>query len=123
MDCVDTVVCCCCLLFVVKRGESGYFRIKRGNNECGIEDQITGSSADAIWSKGTDPRPGPEPKECLEVTTKKECLGPKEYGDCEWCDFGSNIGGCFYKGDKEPGATCVSAIDSAAASLLGSKSV
>eukprot|EP00928_Gymnodinium_smaydae_P036312 TRINITY_DN253_c0_g1_i2.p1 TRINITY_DN253_c0_g1~~TRINITY_DN253_c0_g1_i2.p1 ORF type:complete len:389 (-),score=72.92 TRINITY_DN253_c0_g1_i2:156-1262(-) len=30
--------------------ENGYFRIKRGNNECGIEDAVTGSSATAKWA-------------------------------------------------------------------------
>jgi len=32
-------------------GEEGYFRIKRGNNECGIEGQVTASANDAVWSK------------------------------------------------------------------------
>jgi len=32
-------------------GENGYFRIKRGNSECGIEDGVTFSAADATWSK------------------------------------------------------------------------
>jgi cathepsin B len=32
-------------------GEKGYFRIKRGNSECGIEDGVTFSGADATWSK------------------------------------------------------------------------
>eukprot|EP00405_Crypthecodinium_cohnii_P005111 CAMPEP_0194751994 /NCGR_PEP_ID=MMETSP0323_2-20130528/5868_1 /TAXON_ID=2866 ORGANISM="Crypthecodinium cohnii, Strain Seligo" /NCGR_SAMPLE_ID=MMETSP0323_2 /ASSEMBLY_ACC=CAM_ASM_000346 /LENGTH=366 /DNA_ID=CAMNT_0039668695 /DNA_START=59 /DNA_END=1159 /DNA_ORIENTATION=+ len=32
-------------------GEGGYFRIKRGNNEGGIEDQVTGASHDAKWGK------------------------------------------------------------------------
>jgi len=33
-------------------GEKGYFRIARGNNECGIEDSVVGSSPSAKWSKG-----------------------------------------------------------------------
>ena len=33
------------------QGEEGYFRIKRGNNECGIEGQVTASANDAVWSK------------------------------------------------------------------------
>jgi len=32
-------------------GEKGYFRIKRGNSECGIEDGVTFSAKDAKWSK------------------------------------------------------------------------
>lgn len=35
-------------------GEKGHFRIKRGNNECGIEDEVTGSSADATWGNKPD---------------------------------------------------------------------
>jgi len=89
-------------------GEDGYFRIKRGKNECGIEDGVTFSSPTAKWSKGSDPRPGPEPKDCLQLTKKNACLSPKQYGSCEWCNFGSNVGGCFDKGDKVPGAKCSS---------------
>ena len=32
-------------------GEKGYFRIKRGNSECGIEDGVTFSASTATWSK------------------------------------------------------------------------
>merc|ERR1712187_102291 len=32
-------------------GEKGYFRIRRGNNEGGIEDQAIASSPDAKWSR------------------------------------------------------------------------
>ena len=32
-------------------GEKGYFRIVRGTNEGGIEDQVTGSHSDAKWAK------------------------------------------------------------------------
>jgi cathepsin B len=32
-------------------GEKGYFRIRRGQNEGGIEDQVIGSSPDAKWSR------------------------------------------------------------------------
>merc|ERR1712194_462367 len=87
-------------------GEKGYFRIRRGNNEGGIEDGITASSPTAKWSKGSDPRPGPDPKDCLDINKKTACLDPKQYDACEWCDFGSDVGGCFDKGDKVPGAKC-----------------
>merc|ERR1719502_1367939 len=32
-------------------GEEGYFRIKRGNNEGGIESQVIGASSSATWAK------------------------------------------------------------------------
>jgi len=32
-------------------GEKGYFRIIRGTNNCGIEDMVTASAPDAIWSQ------------------------------------------------------------------------
>jgi len=35
-------------------GEEGYFRIRRGNNEGGIEDQVIGSSAKAVWGKKSE---------------------------------------------------------------------
>merc|ERR1711862_543828 len=33
-------------------GEKGYFRIRRGNNEGGIEDEVVASSPNAKWAKG-----------------------------------------------------------------------
>jgi len=35
-------------------GEKGYFRIRRGHNEGGIEDQVIAASADAAWGKKRD---------------------------------------------------------------------
>merc|ERR1711972_1199032 len=35
-------------------GEKGYFRIRRGNNEGGIEDQAIASAPDARWSRAGD---------------------------------------------------------------------
>merc|ERR1711908_183209 len=35
-------------------GEKGYFRIKRGNSECGIEDNIAAAAADATWGSVKD---------------------------------------------------------------------
>ena len=90
-------------------GEDGYFRIRRGTNECGIEGGITGSSPDAIWTKGKNPRPGPEPKACYTLKAEADCLSPKEYGSCQWCSFGSNVFGCFSKGESVPGSNCTGA--------------
>mmetsp|Transcript_1997 Transcript_1997/g.3703 ORF Transcript_1997/g.3703 Transcript_1997/m.3703 type:complete len:415 (-) Transcript_1997:332-1576(-) len=44
-------------------GEKGYFRIKRGDNESGIEDQVTFSPAHAKWSVGGS-RPSQSPGHC-----------------------------------------------------------
>merc|ERR1719305_1966277 len=38
-------------------GEKGYFRIKKGNNEGGIEDQVTFSDPSASWGKKTEIAP------------------------------------------------------------------
>ena len=84
-------------------GEAGYFRIRRGHNECGIEAGVTGSSPDATWSKGANPHP--DTKDCLDVKAKTECLSPDEF-NCMWCDCGSGVGMCDDKGDKVPGAKC-----------------
>lgn len=35
-------------------GEKGYFRIRRGNNECNIEDEVTASSPHAKWGQESD---------------------------------------------------------------------
>merc|ERR1712228_795515 len=45
-------------------GENGYFRIRRGTNEAGIEEQVTSSSSDAKWSGGVLPPAPPTPKGC-----------------------------------------------------------
>lgn len=45
-------------------GESGYFRIRRGTNEAGIEEQVTSSSSDSKWSGGVLPPAPPAPKGC-----------------------------------------------------------
>merc|ERR1711988_268186 len=35
-------------------GEKGYFRIRRGTNECGVEYQAVASAPDAKWSRAGD---------------------------------------------------------------------
>jgi len=35
-------------------GEKGYFRIRRGNNEGGIESQVVGSASNAKWTKSAE---------------------------------------------------------------------
>jgi cathepsin B len=58
-------------------GEKGYFRIKKGENECGIENQVTFSAANAKWVQGT---PGPSPGGCDAQQSESAC----EAAGCEW---------------------------------------
>merc|ERR1712072_561437 len=53
-------------------GEKGYFRIRRGNNEGGIENQVIGSAADAKWSKGSAMGPSPG-SETAQVAAPLNC--------------------------------------------------
>merc|ERR1712216_70416 len=86
-------------------GEKGYFRIRRGNNEGGIEDQVIGSAPDAKWKKGSAPGPSPGPSPVPpsppsppgpSPSPTDDCLLQAEQGDCEakategchWCDPG-----------------------------------
>ena len=86
-------------------GEKGYFRIKRGNSECGIEDGVTFSAADAKWTQGASPSPSPGPgpgpspgpgpapgpSNCVMNNDKASCSG--EAG-CFWCSY-LGEGFCF----------------------------
>jgi len=69
-------------------GEKGYFRIIRGQNECGIEAQVTSSSADATWSGGVLPPAPPAPSGCKgamrEVCEDAKSAGPSVCRGC--CD-------------------------------------
>jgi len=65
-------------------GEKGYFRIKRGNNEAGIEDQVTFSPANAKWSPGgSGPSPGPSPS-CKDSEDSSYCGYTKSANDCKF---------------------------------------
>jgi len=64
-------------------GENGYFRIKRGNSECGIEQGVTFSPAGAKWSHGGDgPSPGPSPGGCKDEL--KHCDYDKDMCSSLW---------------------------------------
>jgi len=57
-------------------GERGYFRILRGSNHCGIEDEVVATSANATWHQG--------------VTKSTACEDQEKQSDCEslgcnWC--------------------------------------
>lgn len=71
-------------------GEKGYFRIKKGNNECGIENQVTFSPAQAKWTQGSV---GPLPGGCDAQVTKANCIAD----GCEWL---AGIHVCVDKGSS-----------------------
>jgi len=68
-------------------GEKGYFRIKRGSSECGIEDGVSFSPHDAKWSKkGAAPTPPapptpPSPTPPAPPTPPSPPSGKTHYGD------------------------------------------
>lgn len=93
-------------------GENGYFRIKRGNNECGIESQIVASGPAVKWTgpgitkpptappapttslAPTTPTPMPEPTtpptkaqgNCYLLDTRRECNSHQQGNiPCKWC--------------------------------------
>jgi len=93
-------------------GENGYFRIKRGSNECGIEEQVAAAASNAKWSgPGVKPGPGPTPaptptpapkptptptptpgKSCFNIDKKGSCKDSPR--DCKWCQY-SGYGICI----------------------------
>jgi len=85
-------------------GENGYFRIKRGTDECGIESQVVATTAGAKWSKKGNTPPGPPgpapgppgppapgPADCPDNDSQTKC--DAESG-CHWCSQGGE-GFCF----------------------------
>jgi len=88
-------------------GEKGYFRIKRGNNEAGIEDQVTFSPAKAKWSAGGGP--GPAPSGCADSEDSSYCGYTKTAGDCKF-NFAKckKTCGCC---DKSPPGYCFGTSD------------
>merc|ERR1719456_2212652 len=90
-------------------GEKGYFRMIRGTNEGGFENQVLGSSPTAKWSKGKaptppGPAPGPGPAPfpptpgatCYMAGSDKiKCMATKDLGrPCQWCPNGPISGLC-----------------------------
>ena len=87
-------------------GEKGYFRIVRGTDECGIEDDVVASSSGSSWTgpglKPTPP-PTPTPGNCGDQQTETTCKSTTTGGKaCEWCYLKAiNVGIC-----QEPGSSC-----------------
>jgi cathepsin B len=54
-------------------GENGHFRILRGENHCGIEDQVVATSPDAKWHNGVTPSHACEDQETEDDCNKEQC--------------------------------------------------
>lgn len=57
-------------------GEKGYFRILRGQNHCGIEDEVVGTSPNSTWHQGVTPSTA-----CEDQETEDACNSLS----CTWC--------------------------------------
>merc|ERR1712048_288075 len=57
-------------------GERGYFRILRGVDHCGIEDDVVATSPDSTWHRGVTPSTA-----CEDQETQTDC----EKLSCTWC--------------------------------------
>merc|ERR1712232_1457006 len=96
-------------------GENGYFRIRRGNNEEGIEDSVVASDPGATWHlknsptppapPGPSPSPSPSPSpftpgQCFDVEDQATCEGTadvKTGEQCVWCSDPSALLSCVTK--------------------------
>merc|ERR1711918_76098 len=54
-------------------GEDGHFRIKRGTNHCGIEDEVVGSSNTATWHQGVTPSTACDDQETEDACNALDC--------------------------------------------------
>lgn len=57
-------------------GEKGYFRILRGTNHCGIEDEVVATSANSTWHEGVT-----KSTACVDQESQSDC----ESLSCNWC--------------------------------------
>jgi len=77
-------------------GENGYFRIKRGNNEGGIEDSVVASSPTAVYRKvGAPPSPSPSPSPVpVPTPSPSPTPGCEDTEDSYYCSYVVEQGWC-----------------------------
>merc|ERR1712048_488131 len=89
-------------------GENGYFRIRRGNNEGGIEDSVVASAPDATYKLMNGPSPptppAPTPSPTPAPPTPSPTPGPYTPGDCFESD--ADQATCEGTSDKDTGEQC-----------------
>merc|ERR1712242_248956 len=61
-------------------GDRGYFLIRKGNNECGIESSVSAGLVD-----GTPAPPSPPPHQACGFLSESDCESRDE---CYWCKTG-----------------------------------
>merc|ERR1712032_1700487 len=70
-------------------GDNGYFLIRRGNNECGIESSVSAGLVDGTPAPPSPPPPPPTPVPhfCSSHFEQGECEGDGDAMDkpCTWC--------------------------------------
>jgi cathepsin B len=84
-------------------GENGYFRIRRGTDEAGIEATVISNALELTsWEgPGLSPPPPPEPPtppegDCSDQETRSKCARTwSEQQPCKWCELrASEVGYC-----------------------------
>ena len=93
-------------------GEQGYFRIRRGTDEAGIEASTMSSAVDLTAWRGPGvpppappPSPGPHPPspspplppagDCTDQMSRRNCSHTSsEQRVCKWCEIGKDVGYC-----------------------------
>lgn len=65
-------------------GNGGLFKIVRGTDECGIEDDVSGGTFGGSPSPSPSPSPGPAPSgDCESDTDESSCTAD----GCKWCSY------------------------------------
>eukprot|EP00729_Bicosta_minor_P001001 gene1001-5642_t len=82
-------------------GEQGYFRIRRGTDECGIESSaLSNAHGGSIWTGPhlLPPNPSPPPPPsgaCSGHSNAKSCAAQTSEGKpCKFCALNANFGTC-----------------------------
>jgi hypothetical protein len=85
-------------------GERGYFRIRKGTDECGIESSVLSNAHSAsTWHGPHVPRFPPSPPappahpegDCTDQLAKHKCHKTYAKGrPCKWCNISKDAGFC-----------------------------
>merc|ERR1712079_218537 len=88
-------------------GDHGLFKIARGTDECGIEDDVSGGMVGSEPTPSPAPSPGPQTGNCeseaiADQPTCESTLDIVSGKPCSWCYLsGLHIGFCVKPGDTQ----------------------